>query len=57
MKFLNLGSGLDYRESTEEIKWVNLDCDRKIKADIYTDLEKNFPVRITLLMVSIQVMF
>ena len=43
MKFLNLGSGLDYRKSTEEIQWVNLDCDRKIKADIYADLENKLP--------------
>ena len=30
---LNLGSGLDYREG-----WVNLEYDKKMKADIYFDL-------------------
>ncbi|MCK5043527.1 class I SAM-dependent methyltransferase [Candidatus Pacearchaeota archaeon] len=42
-KILNLGCGKDYRESGEKIEWVNLDCCRKIKADIYTDLEKKLP--------------
>jgi len=44
-KILNLGCGIDYRESTQKIKWVNLDCDRKIKADVYADLEKKLPFK------------
>jgi len=40
MKKLNLGCGLDYREG-----WVNIDNNRKIKADVYSDLEKILPFK------------
>jgi SAM-dependent methyltransferase len=30
LKKLNLGSGLDYREG-----WVNVDCNKEVKADVY----------------------
>jgi predicted SAM-dependent methyltransferase len=39
-KKLNLGSGLDYRRG-----WVNMDNNKKIKADIYADLEKKLPFK------------
>ena len=34
---LNLGSGLDYRESTDTELWHNVDCDTTVKADFYND--------------------
>lgn len=34
---LNLGCGLDYRESTTTEQWTNLDIDREVKADLYGD--------------------
>ncbi|MDO8623039.1 MAG: methyltransferase domain-containing protein [archaeon] len=45
-KFLNLGSGKDYRDSNEEIEWINLDNCKKVKADVYADLEKKLPFKI-----------
>jgi len=45
LKILNLGCGEDYRESTEKIEWINLDVNKKINADIYTDLEKKLPFK------------
>lgn len=40
MKKLNLGCGNDYREG-----WVNLDKNKKFKADIYSDIEKRLPFK------------
>jgi len=37
---LNLGCGKDYR-----LGWVNLDCNKKMKADVYADLEKKLPFK------------
>lgn len=37
---LNLGCGEDYREG-----WINLDFNKKIKADIYADIEKKLPFK------------
>ena len=36
---LNLGCGLDYRED-----WVNHDFNKNVKADVYFDLTKKFPL-------------
>jgi hypothetical protein len=38
IKKLNLGCGKDYREG-----FINLDSNKKIKADVYCDLEKKIP--------------
>ena len=38
MKKLNLGCGLDYRKG-----WVNLDFNKKVKADVYANFEKKLP--------------
>lgn len=40
MKKLNLGCGGDYREG-----WTNQDFVKKIKADVYCDLEKKLPFK------------
>lgn len=37
---LNLGCGTDYR-----IGWTNLDSNKKIKADVYADIEKKLPFK------------
>ncbi|GBE20400.1 methyltransferase domain protein [archaeon BMS3Abin17] len=37
-KKLNIGSGNDYKEG-----FVNLDCNKNLKADIYANLEKKWP--------------
>lgn len=39
-KKLNLGCGEDYREN-----WINLDFNRKMKADVYADIEKKLPFK------------
>ncbi len=39
MKKLNLGSGLDYRQG-----WINVELNKKLKADLYFDLRKDFPL-------------
>ncbi len=36
---LNIGSGKDYREG-----WVNIDIDRRYKADMYRDLRRGLPL-------------
>ena len=40
---LNLGVGMDYQESTPEIQWVNIDCIREFRADLYRDLHQHLP--------------
>jgi len=40
---LNLGCSTDYRESTEDDKWVNIDLNPNVKADIYHDLHTPLP--------------
>ena len=40
IKKLNLGCGKNYKEG-----WTNLDLNRKIKADIYANLEKKLPFK------------
>lgn len=40
MKALNLGCGNDYRESTEEVSWINLD-NGNCKVDVHFDLDKD----------------
>ena len=37
---LNLGCGRDYKE-----EWVNLDFNKKVRADVYADLEKDLPFK------------
>lgn len=37
---LYLGCGLDYKEG-----WINVDNNKNVKADVYTDLEKKFPFK------------
>jgi SAM-dependent methyltransferase len=39
---LNLGCGLDYKESTDEIRWINTDVDPDVKTDWCGDA-KNMP--------------
>ena len=39
---LNLGCEREYRESNDFINWTNLDFDKRVKADVYQDLNK-FP--------------
>jgi len=39
-KCLNLGCGLDQRQSTEEEKWVNVDIREEVKPDLVWDMEK-----------------
>ncbi len=36
-KKLNLGCGFDYKKSTTEEEWINIDCNPKLKADFYCD--------------------
>ncbi len=38
-KCLNLGCGRDYRESTDEEEWWNVDTNPSVRADTYLDLE------------------
>lgn len=38
MKKLNVGSGTDYKKG-----WVNLDVDKSLKADVYTDIKRGLP--------------
>jgi len=38
---INLGSGNSYRESNTVEKWINIDKNRKCRADYYLDLEKD----------------
>ncbi|GIW63276.1 MAG: hypothetical protein KatS3mg091_078 [Patescibacteria group bacterium] len=40
MKKLNLGCGQDYK-----IGWVNVDADHNVKADLYFDVAKKFPLK------------
>ncbi len=40
MKKIHLGSGQDYRQG-----WVNIDVDRNVKADIYSDFVKGIPLK------------
>ena len=40
MKRLNLGCGLDYKPG-----WVNADFNKEVKADIYTDFNKELPFK------------
>jgi len=37
LKYLNLGSGEDYKESSEEIQWINADISTNVKTDIVMD--------------------
>jgi len=37
---LNLGCGGDYRESDEQVEWINIDVRTDIRTDLVTDLEK-----------------
>ncbi len=39
-KRLNLGCGIDYKEG-----WINVDLDKNIKADLYFDVRKKFPLK------------
>jgi glycosyltransferase involved in cell wall biosynthesis/predicted SAM-dependent methyltransferase len=39
-KRLNLGCGLDYKEG-----WINADLDKNVKADLYFDIRKKFPLK------------
>lgn len=43
-KCLNLGCGRDYRASTDDEVWLNCDKEKSIKADVYFDLEKAWPL-------------
>ena len=45
IKKLNLGCGLDYKKSTKNIEWVNLDFNREVKTDVYHDLNKKLPFK------------
>jgi len=45
MKKLNLGCGNDYKKSTNNVKWTNLDFNKEVKADIYHDLNKKLPFK------------
>ncbi len=38
-KHLNLGCGIDYRSSTDDVEWFNIDYNPKNKADLHLDLE------------------
>ena len=41
---INLGSGMDYRQSNKEKKWINIDKHPKVKADIHIDfIKKKLP--------------
>lgn len=40
MKKLNLGCGNDYRKG-----WINVDFNKKVKADVYCDFNKNLPFK------------
>ena len=40
---LNIGCGLDYKESDDKSNWINVDSNRNIKADIYLDLNESLP--------------
>jgi len=42
IKGLNLGCEKEYRESNDSINWINLDFDKRYKADVRYDLRK-FP--------------
>lgn len=44
-KFLNLGCGKDYKKSDSNTEWINLDSIKKIKADVYANLEKKLPFK------------
>jgi len=39
-KRLNLGCGIDYKEG-----WINADLDKSVKADLYFDVRKKFPLK------------
>ncbi len=39
-KRLNLGCGIDYKEG-----WINVDLDKSVKADLYFDVRKKFPLK------------
>ncbi|MBU0957471.1 MAG: class I SAM-dependent methyltransferase [Nanoarchaeota archaeon] len=41
-KFLNIGSGKDYKKSSESVDWVNLDFNSDYKVDVKHNLDK-FP--------------
>ena len=40
MNKLNVGCGMDYKKD-----WVNLDFNKKVKADVYADFEKKLPFK------------
>ena len=40
MKKLNLGCGGDYKKG-----WTNVDIDKNVRADIYSELSENFPFK------------
>jgi len=37
---LNLGCGGDYRESDEQVEWINIDVRTDVKTDLVVDLER-----------------
>jgi len=41
---LNVGCGLDYRESTDTVQWINVDINETTKADIHHDLHIALPI-------------
>ena len=40
---LNIGCGLDYKQSTATEKWINIDSDPNIKSDEYSSVEDLYP--------------